>query len=121
MTIVWPVIVSVLRIVTAVSAQSSLSAGFRRDSQSGHGKTWGVVPKRWAAECPPDARPGGRPSGGFLAYACLVPLVGRTDTRGDQHDAADDVAKCRVVIDAGDAPYVIGALPAHPPFPDPSR
>ena len=32
-----------------------------------------------------------------------------------------DIAKCRVVVDAADAPSVIGALPAHPPFSNPSR
>src|SRR5271166_6690698 len=91
----------------------------------------GVEPK-WAAECPPERPPPVLACSsqgqawraafwGFLPYACSAPLVGRTDPRGDQHDAADDVAKCRVVIDAADAPCVIGALPAHPPFPDPSR
>src|ERR1700740_2059581 len=51
----------------------------------------------------------------------LIPLVARTSSRGSEHHPADDIAKCRVVIDVTDAPAVIGAVPAHPPFANPPR
>jgi len=34
----------------------------------------------------------------------LIPLVGRTGSRGSEHYPADYITKCRVVIDATDAP-----------------
>ena len=34
----------------------------------------------------------------------LISLVGRADSRGDEYHSADDIAKCRIVIDAADAP-----------------
>src|SRR6516162_8679687 len=56
-----------------------------------------------------------------VPFVDLIPLVGRAGSRGSEHHPADDITKCRVVIDATDAPSVIGALPAHPPFSHPPR
>src|SRR5215471_703774 len=90
--------------------------------------TYGLAAQLWpivmlhVIMLPLTARPGTpAEAAGDECRAYSVPLVGGTDTRSDQHDAADDIAKCRVVIDAADAPSVIGTLPAHLPFPDPSR